>query len=572
MHDESGGARVVRFGPFELDKQCGELRRQGVRIKLQEQPLRILEMLLASPDRLVTREEVRRELWPSNSFVDFDQGLNKAINKLREALGDSAEEPRFVETLSRRGYRFIGTIEVCLRRIESLAVLPLENLSRDPDEEYFAEGMTEALITTLAKIGQLQVVSRTSVMRYRGIHKPLPEIARELGVDAIVEGTVLRAKQRVCVSTQLIDGRDDRHLWAERYERDLHDVLALQSEVAQAIAREIQVKLTPQEHAHLLQVRPVNPEGYEAYLKGRYYWYRRPAELGKAIQCFEQVIAKDPTYATAYAGLADCLTSLTAWGLVPASDGSDKAMRLATKAVELSPGLAEGHSALAYSSLYDYNYSRAEKEFERAIEINPRDASAHELFGFYLGATGRYEEAYTELQRALRLDPLSSIIGALAGYVYLYGRRYGQAITQFQKTLDLDPTCGPAYAGLGWAQTCASLYEAAIVSLRKGYDLWRGSTPLAWLGETLAKAGRPEEAHQILGQLDQIAKQRYVTPYGVARIYAALGRTEEAFSWLETSYRQRAEWMILLKVDPCFDDLRSDPRFQDLLRRMNFPP
>jgi TolB-like protein len=336
------------------------------------------------------REELRKRIWPSDTFVDFDHGLYNAMNRLREALGDSAEEPHFIETLPRRGYRFIGTISAGPRELESLAVLPLENLSRDPEQEYFAEGLTEALITTLAKVGELRVVSRT-VMQYKGVRKPLREIARELEVDAIVEGTVLRAGSRVRITAQLIDAPKEMHLWAESYERDLRDVLALQSELAQAIAREVQVKLTPQEQAHFAQTRGVNPEAYEAYLKGRYHWNRRSREgFAKAVQYFEEAIAKDPAYAAAYAGLSDCLSVLGAWGVVAPDEGCGKAKGLALQALKIDGSLAEAHASLAFATmLYDYDFVVAEREFERSIALNPRYATAHHFFGWCLAVMGR---------------------------------------------------------------------------------------------------------------------------------------------------------------------------------------
>src|SRR5947207_9125920 len=289
---------MVHFGEFELDAAAGQLYRKGAKPRLQEQPSQILQILLQRPGEVVSREELQQKIWPSDTFVDFDHGINNAIKRLREALGDAAETPHYIETLPRRGYRFIGKIERETPKFRSLAVLPLENLSRDPQQEYFAEGLTEALITTLAKIGELRVVSRTTAMLYKDVHKPLREIARELEVDAIVEGTVLRAGQRVRITAQLIDAANETHLWAESYERHLRDVLHLQAEVAEAIAKQVRVKITPQERAHLAQTQPVNPEAFEAYLKGRYHWLRRSGEeLPKAVQYFEQAIATDPTYA-----------------------------------------------------------------------------------------------------------------------------------------------------------------------------------------------------------------------------------------------------------------------------------
>jgi TolB-like protein/Tfp pilus assembly protein PilF len=561
---------VLRFGPFEADFRAGELRKSGVKVKLQEQPLQILQMLLEHPGDVVTRDELRQKIWPADTFVDFEQGVYNAIRRLRDALKDSAEKPRFIETLSRRGYRFIGTIDAGPRQIASLAVLPLENLSRDPDQEYFAEGLTEALITTLAKIGELRVVSRTSAMQYKGARKPLPEIARELGVDAIVEGTVLRVGHRVRITAQLIDAPNETHLWAESYERDLRNVLALQSQVAQAIAREVQVKLTPQERAQFAQVHPVDPEAYEAYLKGRYHWVRRSGEgLPKAVQYFRQAIARDPSYSAAYAGLADCLSGLGVWGFVSPHEGCGKAKGLALQACEMDRGLAEGHASLAWATMwYDYDFLLAEKEFERSIELNPRYATARQWFGAYLALMGRYEEGYTELKRAIRLEPHPSFFWTL-GLVYHFSRRYDQAIEQYEKALELDPNIAQAHLGLGVANLCKSQHGSAITALRKAAQLSQGL--LAHLGEAYAAAGDRDEALNILEQLNELSSHRYVSPYSFCRLCAALGQNDEAFRWLETGYRERTAFMVVLKTDPRLDHLRSDPRFQDLLRRMNFP-
>jgi TolB-like protein/Tfp pilus assembly protein PilF len=450
----------------------------------------------------------------------------------------------------------------------------LENLSHDPQQEYFAEGLTEALITTLAKIGKLRVVSRTSTLQYKGVRKPLREIARELEVEVIVEGTVLRAGRRVRITAQLIDAPKETHLWAESYERDLRDVLALQSEVAQAIAQEIRVKLTPQERAHLAQTRAVDPEAYEAYLKGRYHWNRRSGEsLPKAAQYLQQAIAKDPTYAAAYSGWADCLSALGFWGLVSPEEGCGKAKGLAQKALEMDPGLAEAYASLAFATLlYEYDFAVAEKEFERSIALNPRYATAHHLFGWCLALMGRYEEGCTELKRAIRLDPCASVLYWGLGFVYRRARRYDQAIEQYEKTLELDPNSPHGHGGLGLAYLDKSQHEAAIAALRKGVELSQGAPVfVAALGEAYAAAGCLEEAQKILRQLSELSKQRYVSPYVVGRLYAALDKKNEAFRRLETAYRERDPWMVLLGTDPRFEGLRSDPRFQDLLRRLNFP-
>jgi TolB-like protein/Tfp pilus assembly protein PilF len=531
-------------------------------------------MLLQRPGEVVTRDELRHKIWPADTFVDFEQGLYNAVRRLRDALKDSAEKPRFIETLSRRGYRFIGTIDASPRQIQSLAVLPLENLSCDPEQEYFAEGLTEALITTLAKIGELRVISRTSVMLYRGVRKPLPEIARELGVDAVVEGTVLRAGERVRITAQLIDSPKESHLWAESYERDLRDVLALQAEVAQAIAREIQVKLTPQEQAHFAQVNPVDPEAYEAYLKGRYHWNRRSREgFAKAVQYFQDAVAKDPTYASGYTGLADCLSILGFWSLVPPKEGCGKAKDLAQKALQIENGLAEAHASLAFASMfYDYDFITAEREFERSVALNPQYATAHHFFGWCLALMGRHEEAYTELKRAIRVDPCSSALHWGFGFVYRRARRYDEAIEQYQKAIELDPSSAQAHAGLGMAYLNKSLHEPAIATLRKAIELSQGAPPfVVFLAEAYAAAGNRENAQKMLEELQELSKQRYVTPYGLGRVYAALDKKEEALHWLETAYRTRDPWMVFLKTDAEFDHVFSDLGFQHLLRRMNYP-
>src|SRR5216684_4162198 len=564
---------IVRFGVFELDFRASELRKQGTKVKLQEQPFQILQVLLQRPGEIVTREELQQKIWPSDTFVDFDHGLYNAIKRLREALEDSAETPRFVETLSRRGYRFVGRIECDAPRVRSLAVLPLENLSHDPLQEYFAEGLTEALITTLAKIGELRVVSRTSATQYKGVHKPLREIARELAVDAIVEGTVLRAGDRVRITAQLIDASKETHLWSESYDRDLRDVLALQAEVAQSIGREIRIKITAADQARIAEVHPVEPDAYEAYLRGRYHWNRRNAEgLGKAMQYFQQAIACDETYAAAYSGLADCLSNLSWLSIFSPEDGCAKAKQLAAQALEMNPNLAESHASLAWATLiYDHDFRAAEREFERSIELNPRYAHAHHWFGLYLGLTGRYEEGYTELKRAIRLEP-HSIMNQTLGFIFVFNRRYDQAKEQFEKALELDPNFFQAYWGLGAADLYKSQHQSAIAGMEKAVQL-SGRAPLflATLGEAYAAGGYRQEAQKMLNELQEVAKDRYVSPYAVAHIHAALGSKEEALHWLETAYQEHAVHMMCLKTDPRFDNLRSESRFQNLLRRMNFP-
>jgi len=568
------GHRTVQFGVFEVDLRAGELRKHGAKVRLQEQPLQILQMLLEHPGDVITREELQRRIWPADIFVDFDHGLNNAVKRLREALADSAETPRYIETLPRKGYRFIGTLTASPRRVESLAVLPLENLSGDLEQEYFADGMTEALITVLAKIGALRVASRTSAMQYKGIRKPLREIARELGVDAIVEGTVQRSGERLRISAQLLHAPTDTHLWAESYDRDLRDVLALQSEVAQAIAREIRIKLTPVDQARLAEARHVVPEAYEGYLKGLYHWNKRNREdLKKGIHCFQRAIAKDPTYPAAHLGLADCLSVLGWLGFVVPEEGCGRAKGLLLKALEMDRGSGEAHASLGFATmLYDYDFESAERAFERSIELNPRYATAHHWFGLYLALMGRFEEGYTELKRAVRLDPHSLMIRVTLGFVYWCWRRYDQAIEQFERALEIDSDFITAHCNMGFTYVEQLRYDRAIAAGQKAVELSQSApTFVALLGDEYAVAGHLLKARKTLEQLQELSKQQYVTSYVVARIYAALGETDEALRWLETAYQERAAWLVALKIDPRFDNLRSDARFQDLMRRMNFP-
>jgi TolB-like protein/Flp pilus assembly protein TadD len=564
----------IRFDIFEVDANTGELRRDGVKVKLQEQPLQILQILLAQPGELVSREELRSRIWPSDTFVDFDHGINNAIKRLREALADSADTPKFVETVARRGYRFIGKLETITAGMESLAVLPLENLSHDPEQEYFADGLTDSLITQLARISALRVVSRTTAMHYKRIHRPLPEIARELGVTKIVEGTVQRSGGRVRVTAQLVEATSDTHLWADSYERDLRDVLSLQSELASAIVKEIQVKLTPQEQEHLARAKRVDPEAYDSYLKGRYYFYQRRSDaLRKGVQCFEHAIEKDPTYAAAYAGLADCLSLLGWWAFVPPAEGCGKAKELALKAIQRDPSLGEAHASLAWATVhYDYDFALAEREYRKCIELSPRHPTGHEWFGLYLSMVGRHEEAFEFLKSAIRLDPFVPIINAALAWGYWLARRQDDHVEQLEKTLELDPNFAPVNWGLGIGYLEKGMYEPAIAAMQKSVQLsQRAPIFVSLLGEGFAVAGRREDAKKILDELKETAKQRYVTPYVLARIFAALNEKDEAFRLLEKAYQEHAAWTAFMKSDPRLDNLRSDPRFGDLLRRMNFP-
>lgn len=575
MGDFSASRDIVRFGEFELDQDAGELRRDGTRVRLQDQPLQLLQILLQHPGKIIPREELQKRIWASDTFVDFDHGINNAIKRLREALGDTAETPRYVETLPRRGYRFVGKTESEAAKMRSLAVLPLEDLSHDPEREYFAEGLTEALITMLAKIGDLRVVSRTSAMQYKGVHKNIREIALELDVDTIVEGTVLRVGPRVRITAQLIDAVKESHLWAESYERDMRDVLSLQSEIAQSIAREIQIKLTPQEKAQLSDLRTVDPDAYEAYLKGRFYWNKRTGDgMGKGAECFRQAIAKDPNYAAAYAGLADCASSAGWFGYLTPEQAFGKGRTIARKALEMDRSLGEAHASLGWAlAHYDYDFAAAEREHERAIELNPRYATAHQWFGLTLIPQRRFDEAFAELKRGMRLDPLSPIIHASLSWAYYCARLYEKAVEQAKSTLDLDDAFPAAWYALGVASMLNGETEAGISAFQKGVEVSSGASAYeTGLGWAFAKAGRRNEAQAILEKvLRERAAGKYFMAAQIAIIYAELQEKDEALNWLEKGYEERSAWMVYLNADSRYDTLRSEPRFQELLRRMKFP-
>ncbi len=463
---------------------------------------------------------------------------------------------------------------VPLPKIESLAVLPLESLSRDPEQEYFAEGMTEELITKLATISALKVISRTSVMQYKGTKKPLPQIAKELNVDAVIEGSVLREGGQVRITAQLIQASTDQHLWAESYERDLRSVLALQSEVAQAIANEIKIKVTPQERTRLARAHPVNPEAYEAYLKGRYQWNKRTGEgMKRGLEYFQQAINLDPNYALAYSGVADSYGLLGNNAYLPGTEVYPKAKAAALRALELDESLAEGHTSLAQVLFdYDRDHVAALKEYERAIELNPNYATAHHWYAMSLAYMGRFEEAVREIQQARRLDPLSVRINAnVAGVLYL-GRQYDRAIVEARKALELEPNDAAGHLYLVRAYLQKGMHQEALADFQKLGSLggaYSGDPVL--LARAYAATGNRNEALKLLGMLKQQSKREYISGFSMAAGYVGLGENEEAFAWLRKGLDAYDGWMDALKVDPAFDPLRSDPRFQDLLRRMNLP-
>jgi TolB-like protein/DNA-binding winged helix-turn-helix (wHTH) protein len=602
--------RVFRFGAFAVDARTGELTNAGQRTPLRDQPLQLLLALLERPGELVTREELTRRLWPADTFVDFDRGLNKAMNHLREALSDSADHPQFIETLPRKGYRFIAPVRpeaedieppvdgapptrsrsrwwlattaafiaaigvaiavevggvrrwiggrpAAASHIASLAVIPLDNLSGDPEQQYFADGMTDALITDLAKMGSLRITSRTSVMRYKQTKRTIKDIGRELDVDAVVEGTVTRAGSRVRITAQLIQVSTDMHLWAETYERDVSEVLELQREVATDIARRIDVVVRPLDRPRIVQ-----PEAYGLYLKGRYAFYQYTSQgWQRAIEHFTRAIERDPTFASAYSGLADTYVVAGAYDAIPADEALTRGKAAAAKALELDEGLAGAHYALATAhTWYDWDWQNAEREFRRALELDPNDALGRNWHGGYLSLRRRHQDAIAEHERARDLDPLSLIVNANLARALYWARRYDEAITQARRTLELDPRFGIALFWLEGSLRHQGLLKEAV-ALRQ-----RVSTPerAQVIARTFERDGFPALLREC-GAAYRDSGSLVIA----ARCYAQSGDTGQALALLEACSLRRCSALVNTMVEPDFDVLRPEPRFQQVLRKVD---
>ena len=569
------GTKAFRFGDCEADLDAGEVRRRGEKLRLPDQSFRVLAALLRRPGEVVTREELRRELW-GDRFADHEAGINTAVKRLRDALCDSTETPQLIETLPRRGYRLLVPVEEVRSgaepaKIESLAVLPLDNLTGDPAQDYFVAGMTDALITHLAKIAALRVVSRTSVLQYEHVRGPLPEIARQLNVDAIVEGSVARSGNRVRISAQLVHGSTDRHVWAEEYERDITDVLLLQAEVAAAIARQIQVKLTPPEEARLATARFVKPAAYDAYLRGRFYWDRRTEDsMRRGLALFEQALQEDPSYSVAYTGLAETYNMLAWWGLAAPHEVASAARNATIKALDIDERVAEAHAARGWTEfMYDWNWSAGERELRRAIELNPRYATGHQWYSHLLTYQQRFAEAMAQVERSLELEPLSPVMNSSASLVFLLARRYDDAIARARRTIELYPLFPPPYLWLGWALVNKGDHADGIAALRESVGLSEsGPRYVATLAYGHAVAGDLPEAKKGLEDLQARTAAGFVSAYDFAVVHAALGEREAAMSSLATACDEHAAWLMLAGVDSRLDTLRSHARFPALLSRV----
>lgn len=623
MQASSPTTGLVGFGIFQLDPKSRELYRAGLKVKLQDQPCRVLSLLVGHAGQVVTREELRQNIWPTDVYVAFDQGLNNAIKKIRVALGDSADNPRFVETVARQGYRFVAPVTrvpatPTVQALEApprsdshtakhvalvvliavpllaalaywgwrtyanragppsekivLAVLPFDNLSRDPDQEFFSDGLTEEMIAQLDKLNpeQLTVIARGSVAKYKGTSLAVNQIGKELHADYLVEGSVRRASNQVRITVQLIRVADQTDLWAESYDRELKDILALQNSVAGTIANQIHITLTARQQARLAIPHHSDPEAYEAYLKGRYYWNKRTAEgMLKASAYFQQAIDKDPSYGAAYSGLADCNSGLAWHGFKSPSEALTRAYAAALKAVQIDPESAEAHASLALVLHHKWEWTRADAEFKRALQLDPRYANAHHWYGDYLSVHGRHEEAMQQAKQALELDPLNLMIGTWVGLRSYLDRKYSAGIEQSRNTVDLDPNFAASHLVLGENYVQKGSYQQAVDELQTAARL-SGSSPLyvAQVAVADAAAGRRSEALRIVTDLQNMSSTRYVSPYGLAQVYAALNEQEQTLKWLQTAYNDHSVWMSYLAVDPLFDRFRSNEHFQDLERQV----
>lgn len=628
---------TVCFGPFELNLRTRELFKHGARLKIRGHPIDVLAILVQHPGDLVTRETLEKQLWPDGTFVDFEHILNNSIAGLRAALGDRPDSPKFIETLPRLGYRFIapisrspiemsrsdrtplaasaasaqtiqprqarskgknlarriplaaGAVVVMvlsiiaiwhprrpppLPRIQSVAVLPFENLSGDPSQEYLADGMTEELITELGAFGGFRVVSRTSVMRLKRTSMPLPKIAHELGVDAIVEGSVARSGNHVRITANLLHAATDRHLWANSYESEVEDLLAVQSKVAHSVTDAIRTELTRHAQSAGTAPRRVNPEAYRAYLEGRYHVNRWTRDgFKKAEVCLRRSVDLDPTFAPAYSALAHLYTMLAIYGIRPAIKVFPLAKAAALKAVDLDDGLAEAHGALGLVKLvYDWDWAGAQLEQQRAVLLNPSSVEAHTWYGMCLTAMGRHEDALQEGREVVRLDPASPFSNLFLAWELYWARQHDEAISQVTRALELDPQFAWGYMELGWNYAEKRMYPEAIANCRRALEIMPDEQViLGTCGHVYALAGKRQDTLALLARLQSMAEKDYVDPWYIVGPYDGMGDVDHAIEYLQGAYNERSSGLYLLNVSLFSGRLRSDPRFQALLLTLNFP-
>lgn len=605
---------IYRFGLFELDPLTGDLYREGSKIRLRDQPLHLLLLLLGKPGELLTREEIRKRLWGSKVNVEFDNSLNSAVSRLREALGDVASNPRFIATLPKRGYRFIAPVEMVPRAADAvktpvsrwkylgvavaflilaatvvgvtfwtrttpsvpspsdtmkLAVLPFENLTRDPMQDYLSDGLTEELIARLGALDpeRLGIIARTSVMRYKTVPSTITQIGHDLDVQFILEGTLRREGETAHITTRLIDVATQTHLWTESYDRQMAKFVTLERDIAQKVADALALKLLLPDTLSA----PISPSAYEAYLRGRHFMNQRSmAGFRRASSAYEKALEIDPSYANARLGLAMTYAFMGEYDIGPPRDMYEKALDLCTATLENHPKSAEGHLLLAYLRLaFDWDRKAGKDALEKALSLNPSLAAAHALMGGYLSTEGRHEEAIESLKRALELDPLSSALNADLSWRFFLAKKYDEAIRQARLTIELDPDFLPAHDNLKWALIMAGREQEACDAFLKVVELEGHSTKtVSALGQICSQDGLEGVLRDALSEPDERARRPQESPYDIAIDYAALGDVQAALDWLEKAFEERETDMLSLGVDPRLDPLRAEPRFREILDRL----
>jgi TolB-like protein/tetratricopeptide (TPR) repeat protein len=575
------GVPVVRFGVFELDPRSGELRKRGARLRLQEQPLALLLALLERPGEVVTRAELRQRLWPSGTIVDFDHSLATSINKIRSVLGDSATSPRFVETIARRGYRFIGGVETAPANgtcapshdeaIDSLAVLPFENAGDDKAAEYLSDGLTHSIISSLSPLPTVRVMAGTTVFRYKGRNSDPLAIGRELQVRAVLVGRVVQRGGRLLITVELVDVANGWQLWGAQYDCEPADLLTVEGAVATDVCRALRVKLSRAQRIRLDVRRSGDPAAHWSYLKGRYEATKMTADgLERGIAHFRAAVRLDPTHAPAHAALAAAYNLLGFFGLSPPAELFDQARRAALAALVLDDGLAEAHAVMAsVLKVCDWNWTDAEREYRRALEINPSDASAHHWYADFLSALGRSDEALHQIHLAQQNDPLSLRINVELAWNSYMARDYARSIEYARRTLDMEAACSAAHLTLGLALEQSGRFAEAVTACRSAYRRSaRNPAAAAALGHALASGGERNEALALLDEQRARAEQGYVSPYCLALLHAGLGDAASALGCLRRALEARDFWLVWMARDPRIDGLRGDPRFEDILDRI----
>jgi TolB-like protein/Flp pilus assembly protein TadD len=564
---------IIRFGPFQLDLATGELRRANQRVKLAPQPSNLLRLLTDRAGQLVTREDIQQRLWGRDTYVDFEQGLNFSIRQIRSALGDDAEDPQFIETVPRRGYRFVAHIENGSEALAgSLAVLPFENIGDDAGSQFLVDGLTESIVNRLARIPELRVVPSSTVFRYRRTNREAYDIGRELQVRAIVTGRAQQSGDDLILAVELIDVDKQSQTWGERYRRKLTDIFEMQENIANQICEKLQIELSASTQNRLRKRETENIEAYQLFLRGQFFWNKRTEQaIKKAIGYFHEAIERDPTYALAYAAIADAYIPLAYYTYLSPADAFPKARSAAAKALTIDETLADAHGVLGTVAwLHEGRVLNAEREFQLAIGSSPNVPRLRQIYAEFLASLARFDEAHREMDKALELDALSVPLNYVAGWPYYYRRDYGKAIESCRKAIELDPNFYPAHHLLGLAylqegrnsDSVSELQEASRISLATPYVL--GS-----LGTAYALAGKRDEATDVLNQLQLESSQRYVSPYFIGTIHAGLGELEPALESLREAQRLRCCRLAWVTVDPLLDKLRHDTRFETLIQRVD---